>query len=157
VRTRRARGPPSSCCRAGPCEGRRRTQQRRAHGSNRRGNLRVAEELDIAGAAVAHRGAERMQRRTAFAELDPIELLTHLGLETHERLNWQRRPHRAHERAQLAQVILVTAFDDLTVQHARRYPVRLRRRLPIPQIGLKRCRLTWPFFLAFVFRHRLQR
>lgn len=60
---------------------------------DQRGHLHVTDELDVAGAAVAHRGAERVQRRAAFAELDPIhlQLLAHRRLEAHLRLNRQRR------------------------------------------------------------------
>jgi hypothetical protein len=52
------------------------------------GHLHVADELDIAGTAVAHRGAERMQGRAAFAELDPIE-------ENSDRLTMFRRLSRS--------------------------------------------------------------
>jgi hypothetical protein len=37
--------------------------------TDQRGHLHVADELHVAGAAVAHRGAERVQRCAAFAEL----------------------------------------------------------------------------------------
>ena len=126
--------------------------------ADQRPHLHVTDKLDIAGTALGHGGAERMQRCTAFAKLDPIDLqlFAHLCLKANDRLNRQARPQRAHRRAQLVKATLVTALGDLTVQHARRYPVWLRRRLPLPQIGLVWRQLAWPLCLAFVFRHRLQ-
>lgn len=96
--------------------------------SDQRIDLHVADELHIAGPTRTERGAERMQRRTAFAELDPVhlQLLAHRRLEAHHQVGGRLRSQRAHKGAQLAHAALIAAFGNLPMQHRRGNHVGMR-------------------------------
>jgi hypothetical protein len=109
------------------------------------GDLHVADEFDVAGAAVAERGAEGVERPAAFAEFDPVDL--HLGagfgFEADDRFVRERRFQCVHEGAQLAAAAGIALRDDFAIQHAGRNPVRMRRHLPFAQVGFKRRTACW--------------
>src|SRR5690606_24315402 len=116
-------------------------------------------KLDVAHAAVAERGAERVQRLRALAKLHPVDLhlVARRGLEAHHRLRWLCRLEHVHERAQLAGATLIALRHDLTHQDRGRNPVRMRRRLAFAQVRLEGRQLRHPLDLARVARQPRRR
>jgi hypothetical protein len=103
---------------------------------DQRADFHVGDEFDVACPTVPQRGAEGVEGIVPFAEFNPIDLhlLARCRLEADDRIGRQRGSDAAQIAAQLAQATLVALGGNLTVQYAGRYPQRMGRLLPFPEI-----------------------
>jgi hypothetical protein len=117
-------------------------------------DFQVGDEFDVTRPAVSKGRAEGIQRISAFAKLDPVDLqlFAWRGLETNDRISSDLRSNRAQEDPQLADTAGVAQGANLPEQNRRRNPLRLRCSLSVAQVRFMGRELGGLLLLALVAR-----